>query len=955
MSTAVSVGDDVREDAGGDVPADVSVVVITYNDAGRLSRAVRSVLGQSLYRLEVVVVDDCSTDDTPAVVRGLARSDPRVRGLRLPANSGGCGAPRNAGIAAARAPYVMFLDSDDELPYHACKSLLLTAEETGADFVTGEVTRVFEETGTTGLWYPELFEDTRVVEGIRQDPRHFLDHLSTNKLYRASFLARHRLRFPEDLHYEDQLFTARAFTLARSFAVVPWPVYTWRLAADPAAGPSISSSRHKLQNVADRIAVARRVDAFLEESGNADLRPHKDAKFLRHDLRLHLGDLPFRDARWAAGLAATAGPYLTGLAPAALAALPREQRVCQHLLLTGRLTEAAECARTLDRPRLAPRHIVRDSAGRTYWGSTLPADDEEAAALDISDWHMAEQPFTTGPLRHEVARLEAAGPRLRLLLHTYDPCRLLAAGPVTARLRLGREAPSLTVPVRYEPAGAANDDGAVRTARCELDLRHVRVPATGFGGRRHPVVVLDRLGLTRTDPLLAPAHEPPVTVRTAHHDVRAACEGRGAGRLELTWHRRGLLLAAEAAAPALTPVRRRAGRLARRVTGPRARALVQHELRRLPLDEHLVVFEALEGRGYADSPRYIHEEILRRRLPLRAVWSYTGSTASYPEGVELVRRGSWAYIHAITRARYWVDSHGFPAQFAKRPGTRYLQTWHGQAFKHMGFDTPELRLAGPGRRRLHREMVARWDALVSPSEEFERTFVRANEYTGELLRTGLPRNDVLVRWNEPAQRDRATATRERLQIAAGRKVLLYAPTFRDGARDSGASIRVDLTALVAALGEEWTVVVRPHYYERFTVARELGHAVRDGRDFTDLNDLLLVSDALLTDYSSVMFDYANLGRPILLFTDDYDDYRSVARGTYYDLPGIAPGPMLSTTGELVAALRDLRAVQDQWAGPYARFQARFNSHETGWASKAVVDQFFADVAGPERPGKDVRR
>ncbi|MBB4892115.1 CDP-glycerol glycerophosphotransferase [Streptomyces olivoverticillatus] len=921
---------------------DVSVVVIVYNDAVRLPRAVRSVLGQSLRNLEVIVVDDCSTDDTFTAARELTEADPRVRCLRLPFNSGGCGAPRNAGIDAARAPHVMFLDSDDELPYHACKSLLLAAEETAADFVTGEVTRLFEATVTTGLWYPELFEDARLVEGIRTAPQYFLDALSTNKLYRADFLARHHLRFPEDLHYEDQLFTAQAFTLARAFAVVPWPVYTWRLADGP-AGPSITSSRHEMRHVTDRVTVARRIDDFLERTGNADLRPAKDAKFLRHDLRLYLGDLPFRDRRWTEEFVAAVTPCLDGIAASALDAIPREQRICQYLLQTGRIEDAAECARTLDRPRIAPRHVVRGPAGRTYWGRELPADERAADALDITAWHLDRQPFTTGPLRHEVTRVEPDGHRLRIGLRTHDPCRILA-GPVsvTAELHITAAAAPLAVPVHYTPA---DGEEHVHTAEIDIDLRLVPVGITGFQGRSRPTIVLDRLGLTRTDPLLAPAELPVLRARIAGHTVSVACERHGEGSLELTWERAGLRGRAEAAAPRLAPVRRRADRLGRRLTGPRAKTMACHELHKLPIDDGLVVFEALEGRGYADSPRYIHEELQRRGLPLRAVWSYSGSRASYPPGVQLVRRGSWEYVRTIARARYWVDSHGFPMPFPKRPGTRYLQTWHGQAFKRMGFDIPELRLAGPERQRRHREAVARWDALISPSDEFERTFVRANGYTGTLLRTGLPRNDPLVRWNDPQQRDRAAATRERLQIPDGHKVLLYAPTFRDGARDSGESIRVDLAELVRETGEEWTTVVRPHYYEHFTVERELGHALRDGRSFTDLNDLLLASDALLTDYSSVMFDYANLGRPILLYADDYEDYRSSLRGTYYDLHDIAPGPVLSTTGALVRALRDVAAVQEEWADAYARFQARFNPYETGRASKAVVDLFFEGSEG----------
>ncbi|WP_367140173.1 MULTISPECIES: bifunctional glycosyltransferase/CDP-glycerol:glycerophosphate glycerophosphotransferase [Streptomyces] len=929
---------------------DVSVVVIVHNDAERLPRAVRSVLAQSLRNLEVIIVDDCSTDGTFAAAERLTTADPRVRLIRLPANSGGCGTPRNAGIDAARAPHLMFLDSDDELPYHACKSLLLTAEETGADLVTGEVTRLFEESRTTGLWYPELFEDVRVVHGIRSAPEFFLDHLSTNKLYRADFLARHGLRFPEDMHYEDQLFTARALTLARTFAVVPWPVYTWRLAADPAT-LSISSSRHKLRNAVDRIKAARLIDAFLEESGNAALRPAKDEKFLRHDFRLYLGDLPFRDAGWIAGFAAAVTPYLAETAPEALAAMPREQQICQFLLCTGRHEEAAECARTLDRPRLAPRHVVRED-GRMYWGPALPRDAEEAAGLDITAWRLDDQPFAAGPLRHEVADIAADGPLLRIRLHTYDPALLLTApGPVTGELRIATTGEPLAVPFTYEPAPHGEDGRlARRTAEAVLDPRRIPLGPKGFRGRRHPVVVLERLGLTRSDPLLAPAGLTPLRARIpqrgplAAHTVRVACEGHGAGRLELSWERAGALGRAEAAAGRAEPVRRGLQRLTRRVTGPRIKALTYHELQKLPVDDGLVVFEALEGRGYADSPRAIHEELQRRGLPLRAVWSYAGNRSSYPEGLPLVRRGSWEYVRALARARYWVDSHGFPTLYGKRPATRYLQTWHGQAFKHMGFDVPELRLASAERQRRHRETIARWDALIAPSEEFERTFVRANGYEGELLRTGLPRNDDLVRWDDPARRDRAAATRERLQIPGGRSVLLYAPTFRDGARGSGDSVRADLAELVRHLGEDWAIVVRPHYYERYTVPRELGHAVRDGREFPDLNDLLLASDALLTDYSSLMFDYANLGRPILFFTDDYEHYRATARGTYYDLPDIAPGPMLTTTGELVSALRDLKAVQEEWAGAYARFRERFNPYETGRSSEAVVDLFFGAAA-----------
>ncbi|GGS13702.1 hypothetical protein GCM10010252_61420 [Streptomyces aureoverticillatus] len=934
---------DDRAEMTSHIP-DVTVIVIVHNDPRRLSRAVTSVLNQSLRNLEVIISDDHSTDETPLVARRLGELDPRVRYLRLSKNSGGCSAPRNAGIAVARAPHIMFLDSDDELPMHACKSILLTIERTGADFVTGGVTRLFEESGRSRLWYPDLFKDATVIEGIRAAPEYFLDHLCTNKLYRTDFIERHHMRFPEGIHYEDQLFSAQAFTLARSFAVVPWAVYTWRLAA-ARDNLSISSSRHKILNVVDRVKVARLIDAFLDESSNSDLRPAKDHKFLKHDLRLYLGDLPFRDRGWVEQFNDVITPYLDEIADEASEQLPHEQRICQYLLAQGRIDEAVQCASTLSSPLLAPRHVTR-AGDRVYWGRPGPTDEHAAAVLDITDWRLDDQPFASCPVRHEVVALASHGRSLHLALRTYDPGRLLSEGGVGAggELWLTAAGAPLKISFAYRPAGGGEPD--VYDAEIGIDLCDIPLGIKGFKGRSHPTITLERLGLRRSDPLLAPTDLKPLRARLSHHGalithtVHVGREDRGPGRLELTWARTKALGCAEAVAPRLKPVRRKLHRLRRKVTGPSAKALVYHELLKLPMDDSLVLFEALEGRGYADSPRYLYEELVRRGLPLRAVWSYSGNRDSFPAGVDLVRRGSWRYVGALARAKYWVDSHGFPAAYPKRPETRYLQTWHGQPLKRMGFDAPELRMGTPSTQQRHRDMVARWDALIAPSEEFEKTFVAANEYSGELIRSGMPRNDVLVHWNTPEQRERAARARARLQVPDSRKMLLYAPTFRDNARGSGDSIRVNLQELTEKVGRDWIIVVRPHYYDRFSVPRELGHAVRDGGSFPDINDLMLASDALLTDYSSVMFDYANLGRPILLFTDDYEEYRTGARGTYYELPEITPGPMLDTTADLIEVLRNLDRVRRQWSESYARFQRTFNSRETGQSSKAVVDLFF---------------
>src|SRR5690606_19820956 len=265
---------------------DCTVVVIAYNDAARLPRAVRSVLDQTLRNLQVIIVDDGSTDHTPDVVAELCAQDHRVRAIRRPINSGGCGAPRNDGLAAVTTPYVMFLDSDDTLPPHACKSLLMEIERTRSDCVTGQMARLHEGSGRRHLYYPHLYR-RRTLNGVREDPEMFLDSFATNKLYRAGFLRRHRLWFDEDVHFEDHVFSARLLCATRRFAVVPWVVYEWRRAAErPGTRTSISRSVREMDNVRHRLRAARLSDAVLRETGHADLLPARHHRFLRQDLRV---------------------------------------------------------------------------------------------------------------------------------------------------------------------------------------------------------------------------------------------------------------------------------------------------------------------------------------------------------------------------------------------------------------------------------------------------------------------------------------------------------------------------------------------------------------------------------------------------------------------------------------------------------------------------------------------
>ena len=227
---------------------DVTVVVIGYNDVENISTAVESVLSQTLRNLEVVIVDDASTDGTAQVADRLAAQHTRVRAVHLAENSGGCSRPRNIGMDHARAPFVMFLDSDDVLERHACKNLLLEAERTGADMVAGQCVRIFLDRDREQGWYSELYTERATYAGVRENTKLFFDPLSTNKIYRRQFLEDGDIRFPEGVHYEDSLFLDEGLLPASLIAVIPNVVYYWNVVKDAedksihSVGPSSTTS-----------------------------------------------------------------------------------------------------------------------------------------------------------------------------------------------------------------------------------------------------------------------------------------------------------------------------------------------------------------------------------------------------------------------------------------------------------------------------------------------------------------------------------------------------------------------------------------------------------------------------------------------------------------------------------------------------------------------------------------
>jgi CDP-glycerol glycerophosphotransferase len=371
--------------------------------------------------------------------------------------------------------------------------------------------------------------------------------------------------------------------------------------------------------------------------------------------------------------------------------------------------------------------------------------------------------------------------------------------------------------------------------------------------------------------------------------------------------------------------------------------------RRAPIDPDLAVFAAYWYRGYSCNPRAIYERLRELAPHLRAVWIVDREHAgSMPPGVEHVVAGSKEYYRAISRAKYFVNNVNFPNDFVKRRGTVHVQTHHGTPLKTMGLDLRTAFIAG---QRMNFELLlrraARWDYSISANEFSTVIWERAYPTRYESLEVGYPRNDVLVNATELD----VERVREALGIARGQRVVLFAPTHREYLREYRPT--VDLVRLAEDLGPGYTILQRLHY---FYGADSFGGSPGDAASIVDvtghpsIEELCLAADVLLTDYSSIMFDYAVLDRPIVVHAPDWEVYRTL-RGTYFDLLAEPPGVVTATQEELLHAFTSESAWGEEAARLRAAFRARFCSLEDGRSAERVVRRVFLDgdeaAAGPE--------
>ncbi|MEU2898338.1 bifunctional glycosyltransferase/CDP-glycerol:glycerophosphate glycerophosphotransferase [Streptomyces sp. NPDC001273] len=395
-------------------------------------------------------------------------------------------------------------------------------------------------------------------------------------------------------------------------------------------------------------------------------------------------------------------------------------------------------------------------------------------------------------------------------------------------------------------------------------------------------------------------------------------------------------------------LRRRAERTGRELvrrarqahTTAAARAAAVRSSPRRPLDPELAVYSAFSHRGVLGDPAAIHRAARDIAPHIRGVWVLADEerAAGLPPDTEYVLLDSPGYRRVTGRATYFVNNVNWSGALVKRPGSVHIHTHRGTPLKFMGADL----LGKPGARQgfdvpqmLRR--ADRWDHSLVANRHSELVWERAYPCHFASLRSGSPRNDVLAL----AGPDSGREVRARLGVPEGDTVVLYAPTRRDYRRD-GLVERIDLARFAADLGEGRTLVVRLHPSLADGPAHGLGLAelhrrgvLVDATDEPEAQDVLLAADVLVTDYSSIMFDYANLDRPIVVYADDWDAFRA-SRGAYLDITAEAPGHVARSYREL-AWLFDSGTWRDEEADRLrSAFRERYCEFDDGRAAERVV-------------------
>ncbi|MGL4688206.1 MAG: CDP-glycerol glycerophosphotransferase family protein [Fusobacteriaceae bacterium] len=355
----------------------------------------------------------------------------------------------------------------------------------------------------------------------------------------------------------------------------------------------------------------------------------------------------------------------------------------------------------------------------------------------------------------------------------------------------------------------------------------------------------------------------------------------------------------------------------------------------LPIKKNRVLFSSYFGRQYSDNPKFIYEELIKNRNDLDIVWVLNNKIEELQgHNIKIVNEKNWKYLYYLATSKYWIDNcHGYHLR-KPRAKTILLQTWHGTPLKKIAQD-----IEGEQYKKSKKSWELEssyWDYFLSPNKNLNNLFCKAFKIKEDIvINTMYPRNEFLIRSN--IQEIERKVFKE-LGIKKGKKIILYAPTFRTGETDS-YKLHLNIKKLEKEFGDKYIFLIRLHpNIKKLDCENTEKEFLINASKYNDIQELYLVSDVLITDYSSVFFDYAILKKPIIFYPYDYEEYKNDDRGFYFEYSEIVPGPIVYDEENLIKEIKKIECNMDEFQNKIEKFNEKYNDAKNKETSKYILEK-----------------
>lgn len=358
------------------------------------------------------------------------------------------------------------------------------------------------------------------------------------------------------------------------------------------------------------------------------------------------------------------------------------------------------------------------------------------------------------------------------------------------------------------------------------------------------------------------------------------------------------------------------------------------------------VFESGLGKQYSDSPRYLYEELIKHK-DIEAIWIYNKFSFLHTQNTKVVKRFSPEYFYYLARSKYWINNQNFPSYIKKRRNTKFLQTWHGTPLKKMLNDLDKIYGRSEGYLDRINGAVKQWTYLLSQSPYTTKSFRSAFNFKKEIIEEGYPRNDIFFNGQEQEIAIRKIKNQYSIN-PNGRKIILYAPTFRDNLKEGKKfyeDIQINYDDFFDKFKDDYILLIRSHSVIKSNIKLDddkFNNSIINVSNYSDIQEIYQITDILITDYSSVFFDFVNSKKPIIFYPYDKEEYIDNIRGLYLNYDEIVPGPIVKNQKELFYALENIEQIKKQYKEKINNFKKVYAPMDDGKSSQRIVKKYLLD-------------